>query len=138
MARRALLAAVTAALVAAAPAAAAERGLDLGRAAFGTPVCGVPAIERATFADPAVMAGADPESCRILLNRRWADEMPRAMRCTLVFHEFGHLAGREHSDDPDSIMYASYWRPDERCLRFSALSRARPAAGTSGSGPSSP
>jgi hypothetical protein len=138
MARRALLAAVAAALVSAAPAAAAERGLELGLAAFGTPRCGTPVVERATFADPAVMAGADEQRCRILLNRRWIDELPRAMRCTLVFHEFGHLAGREHSDDPDSVMYASYWRADERCTRFGALSRARPAAGTSGTAPTSP
>ena len=130
--------AVVAALAVAGPASAAERGLELGLHAFGTPACGTPVVERAPFADPAVMAGADAQSCRILLNRRWVDQMPRAMRCTLVFHELGHLAGRPHSDDPDSIMFGEYVRPDPRCLRFSALSRGRPGAGTSGTGPSSP
>ena len=105
---------------------------------FGPAPCGAPAVEQARFADPAVMAGSDPFACRILLNRRWVDEMPRAMRCTLILHEYGHLAGRDHSEDPDSVMFAQYVRPDARCLRFSASSRARPGAGTSGSGPSSP
>jgi hypothetical protein len=112
--------------------------LVIAQQVFGAPACGTPVVERAHFADPAVLAGADEAACRILLSRRWAAEMPSEMRCTLVLHEFGHLAGREHSDDPDSVMYAEYVRPDERCLRSGALSRGRPGAGTSGTGPSSP
>jgi hypothetical protein len=112
--------------------------LVIAQQVFGPAPCGTPVVEQARFADPAVMAGADPVGCRILLNRRWYADMPRAMRCTLVLHEYGHLTGRGHSDDPDSVMYADYVRPDERCTRRGALSRGTPAAGTSGSGGSSP
>ena len=131
---------LAAALAGAAPAQAAERGLVLGAQVFGAPACGTPVVERATFTDPAVLAGADTQRCRILLNRSWVEEMPRAMRCTLVLHEYGHLAGRPHSDDPDSVMYADYLRADERCraVTAEALSRGRRAAGTSGSARSSP
>jgi hypothetical protein len=138
MARSVLAVAVFAVLVSAAPAHAAERGLVVAQHVFGPLACGTPTVARAAFIDPAVMAGADPVSCTILLNRRWAPGMPAAMRCTLILHEYGHLAGRPHSDDPDSVMYHHYVRPDERCTRFSALSKARPGPGTSGSGPSSP
>jgi hypothetical protein len=139
MARVAVIALVLAGLVPAVPASAArERGLVVAERVFGLPACGRPAVATARFVDPATLAGSDPTVCEILLNGRYAAEMPPAMRCTLVLHEYGHLAGHEHSADPDSVMYADYLRPDPRCARsFSAASRARRGPGTWGSGPSS-
>jgi hypothetical protein len=133
------LAAALLALAVTAPAAqGAERGLVVAHHVFGPVPCGTPVVLKAPFTDPSVLAGSDPTACRILLNRRWAPQMPPSMRCTLVLHEYGHLAGREHSDDPDSVMYADYVRADDRCraplVFFSTEERA---AGTSGSGPSS-
>jgi hypothetical protein len=132
MARRALLVAVVVALAGAAPASASERGIAVGQQVFGALACGTPTVERATFLDPAVLAGADPGTCRILLNRLWAGELPRAMRCTLILHEYGHLAGRPHSADPDSVMHHDYVRDDPRCsgVTFSAPSRSAPASRT--------
>ena len=129
---RAVLAAVVLALVAAAPARAEEPGIAIGRHVFGPVACGTPAMGRAVFADPMTIAGSDPATCRILLNEAYADELPADMRCTLVLHEYGHLAGHAHSSNPRSVMYPTYNGPDERCTRtFSASSRARRARGTS-------
>ena len=105
-----------------APAAqAAEPGIDLGLRVFGTPACGTPAIVQADFIGLDLVAGA--ADCDILLNRRYAADMPRAMRCTLVLHEFGHLAGRPHSSDRDSVMYREYLHDDPRCVRAVAARR---------------
>lgn len=142
MTRSALIAgAATCLLTCCGPAYGAERGIVLGRRAFGPVACGAPVVKTVAFADPARLAGADPAACRILLNRDYARQMPADMRCTLVLHEYGHLAGRGHSGDPDSVMYREYVRADRRCAaRFSAESRRAPrkrrrARGTSGSAP---
>ncbi|MDX6686630.1 MAG: Matrixin, partial [Baekduia sp.] len=38
-----------------------------------------------------------------------------AMLCTVVVHEMGHLAGHDHVDDPDDVMYYAYTRPVAEC-----------------------
>ena len=121
--RLGVLTAVLAALATAAmpPAAAAETGVDLGKRVFGTPACGMPSIVQADFIGLDLVAGA--ADCDILLNRRYAADMPRAMRCTLVLHEYGHLAGRPHSHDRDSVMYWEYVRDDPRCVRAVSVFR---------------
>ena len=44
--------------------------------------------------------------------------------CTIMVHEYGHLAGREHSDNPRSVMYPVYARPDPRCdIRRASMRR---------------
>jgi hypothetical protein len=109
------------------------QGLKVAERVFGVPACGRPVVAYASFAGPHLLSGADTERCRILLNADLADKMPRAMVCTLVVHEWGHLAGREHSTDRSSVMYADYVGPDERCLstrqatRRTSGSRARRA-----------
>jgi matrixin len=55
--------------------------------------------------------------CHIWLNPdRWR-HLIRAVRCTLILHEYGHLVGLSHESDPRHIMY-----PDARihpsCRRF--------------------
>ena len=83
--------------------------------AFGHVGCGTPAILLGDFVDADVVAGADPVGCSIYLNAAAYARMPRAMVCTLVLHEYGHLAGHHDSDDPGSVMYRFYVRPDRRC-----------------------
>jgi hypothetical protein len=108
--------------------AGTDRGLRVGERAFGVPACGRPVVAYATFAGPHLLSGADEGRCRILVNADLAGDMPRAMVCTLVAHEWGHLAGRPHARDRRSVMYADYVGPDERCV--STRARARRASGT--------
>jgi hypothetical protein len=51
--------------------------------------------------------------CRVTLDaqHRWSW---RAL-CTAMVHEFGHLAGREHSPNPRSVMYPTLTRTFWRC-----------------------
>ncbi len=100
-----------------------DRGLRNAEKAFGLPACGRPVIAYAAFAELWVLSGADEERCRILLNADLAGDMSKAMVCTLVMHEWGHLAGRAHSDDPASVMHADYVGPDERCVSTRAAAR---------------
>ena len=65
--------------------------------------------------DADVVAGADPIGCSIYLNAAAFARMPKAMVCSLVLHEYGHLAGHADSDDPGSVMYRFYVGPDPRC-----------------------
>lgn len=127
---------LTAVVVSPGRASAAEPGVVLGERAFGKLACGTPTVTRATFAALDVLAGADPTACSILLNREYAPHMPRAMRCTLVLHEYGHLAGRPHVHDEGSVMNVEYVRDDPRCISATrvhrASSRAGRARGTSG------
>jgi hypothetical protein len=36
--------------------------------------------------------------------------------CTVVVHEVGHLAGHDHVDDVEDVMYATYVEPVAECL----------------------
>jgi hypothetical protein len=83
--------------------------------AFGHAACGSPTILLADFVDADVAAGADPTACRIFFNAAMFPKLSKAMICTLVLHEYGHLTGRPDSDDPRSVMYGYYRRPDPRC-----------------------
>jgi hypothetical protein len=83
--------------------------------AFGHATCGSPAVLLGDFVDADVAAGADPVTCSIYFNAAMFGRMPKPMRCTLFMHEYGHLAGRADSDDPGSVMYRDYVRPDPRC-----------------------
>ena len=107
---------------------AAEVGIVLGEQVFGPLPCGAPSLERIEFIGVDTLAGADTDACQILLNATYAPQMTAAMRCTLVLHEYGHLAGHEHSDRRDSVMFAEYQHDDPRCTRavqpFSISSRA--------------
>jgi hypothetical protein len=51
----------------------------------------------------------DPEHntlCAVTFNVRQDWDWPKF--CTVFVHEFGHLAGHEHSADPDDVMFAYY------------------------------
>lgn len=108
-----------AALIAPATAGAASgtaAGLFVGRTVFGMPACGQPHVETSTPEDYEAEHGtgvfdgepeawADEERCTIVINPRY--KLRTAVkRCHVIVHEWGHLAGREHSENPRSVMYA--------------------------------
>jgi Matrixin len=53
------------------------------------------------YGDPA-----HNELCSVTFNTKQDWDWPKL--CTVFAHEFGHLAGHEHSEDPGDVMYAYY------------------------------
>jgi len=51
--------------------------------------------------------------CRVAFNRLLDFDWPRF--CTVLVHEFGHLAGHDHSPNPDDVMVAVYHGPIAAC-----------------------
>lgn len=55
---------------------------------------------------PGVLAYAPADgSCRVWVAWQRLAGYPTRLRCRLLVHEFGHLAGRGHSTRPASVMY---------------------------------
>ncbi|MDX6730659.1 MAG: Matrixin, partial [Baekduia sp.] len=52
--------------------------------------------------------------CEITLSLRDDWDWPKL--CSVVVHEVGHLAGHDHVDDPDDVMYPIYVRAVPECL----------------------
>ncbi|HMJ35447.1 MAG TPA: matrixin family metalloprotease [Baekduia sp.] len=49
--------------------------------------------------------------------------------CSVVVHELGHLAGHDHVEDPDDIMFFTYMRPIPECVSApEPVAAAAPAA----------
>lgn len=107
---------------------ALEAAQAIARAHWGVDPCGgdvaiawVP-LERyvnalSSWTVQASDAYAAPElnrDCRIDLSTRMAFAWPKL--CTVVVHEYGHLAGRRHDDAPGRLMSAVYERPIPECL----------------------
>jgi hypothetical protein len=65
-------------------------------------------------------------SCAITLNR--AVPWDWAKFCTIVVHEYGHLDGRPHVDDPNDVMYAYYVKPVDPCAAAAAGLGFQPAS----------
>jgi hypothetical protein len=81
-------------------------------------------------------ARAFPDQCRIEFNRGvWDDPEWRAgvydwpWLCTLVVHEYGHLAGRGHVEDPNDVMHATIERVVPECAAAPEAGAAGRAAG---------
>lgn len=51
--------------------------------------------------------------CEVDFNRDLSYDWPRF--CTVLVHEFGHLTGHQHSEDPNDVMAAYYNRPLAQC-----------------------
>jgi hypothetical protein len=77
--------------------------------------------------DPTVVARADQPGCRIWLDAgAWGDFDAVGM-CAVVVHEWGHLLGHGHADDPRDVMAEEPDHPPAGCARL-ARSARRPGA----------
>ena len=75
--------------------------LVIASAFWGTPACGQPSITTEVL-PPPIVGLATPSECLITLDRRqWA----AGEACQIALHEYGHLMGRQHSLDPNDVMY---------------------------------
>ena len=92
------------------PAVAADLNAAIGTAKSVFPSvtqrCGEVAIEVAPLS--ATNAGASAESyfysCRVRIAPTTLTTASNAQLCSLMVHEWGHLAGLEHSPDPSNFM----------------------------------
>ena len=65
--------------------------------------------------NPEVAARAEQPGCRIWLDRQLWREMRPIEACTVVVHEWGHLLGHAHVDDPLDLMAEFPTRPPAEC-----------------------
>jgi Matrixin len=72
-------------------------------------------VKSEAVADFAGTAYPDQCATTIAWNQVAAQDPSPAFLCTVIEHEFGHLAGLEHSKDPDSVMFAVLWKPSADC-----------------------
>jgi hypothetical protein len=129
------------------PGTAAEaRARDIARATWGGEPCGgqvtiswmdrSPSINASAIWGYAVDLYADPElnvQCQIRFNP--AARFDWSKFCTVMVHEYGHLSGHAHSEDPHDLMYAYYEGPIPACVdapvkpavAVSSSTRKRPA-----------
>jgi hypothetical protein len=63
--------------------------------------------------DPYLQPSRNTE-CDITLSTAQEWDWPKV--CSLVIHEMGHLAGHDHVDDPEDVMYPTYMRPERECV----------------------
>jgi hypothetical protein len=52
--------------------------------------------------------------CAVVLSTGQDWDWPKL--CSVVIHELGHLAGHDHVDDPEDVMYFTYVQPIPECL----------------------
>jgi Matrixin len=116
-ARHALLALLAAALLAApAEAAAYERSwsapaLRVARASLPSG-CREPRVVPSGELPPG-MLGTYSRPCTVIVNSGiWSYDR----FCTTVVHEYGHLGGLGHSEDPANVMYPNFVRSFGPCL----------------------
>ncbi|GAC1442216.1 MAG: hypothetical protein NVSMB51_22380 [Solirubrobacteraceae bacterium] len=74
--------------------------------------------------NPTESYGNAPQNrhCSVTLNQGVAYDWP--MLCTVIVHEFGHLAGHQHSPDPNDVMYFQYRQAIPQCSEASNPSGA--------------
>lgn len=112
-----MIAATLSALALATSTSGTEAGIRVAQATWGIPACGNPHVEAVTPAqymreheeisiDGQPLAWADEKRCVIVINPTWKI-YTATKRCHVIVHEWGHLAGRGHSDNPRSVMYKS-------------------------------
>ena len=75
--------------------------------------------------DSDVAASAEQPGCRIWIDRSYRLAQPDQIDCTILVHEWGHLLGRDHSDDESSLMYESPVEGAPGCAVFGVRSNGR-------------
>jgi hypothetical protein len=75
--------------------------------------------------DPSVAARADQPGCELWIDRQHWRTMRPVQACTIVLHEWGHMLGYGHVNDPLDLMAEFPTRPPAECA---ALRRARRSA----------
>jgi hypothetical protein len=73
------------------------------------------------YGDPA-----NNTQCSVTFNTKQDWDWPKF--CTIAIHEFGHLAGNPHSDDPDDVMFAYYAGTNAPECRASPAAARAPTA----------
>jgi hypothetical protein len=84
--------------------------------------------------NPNVAAWAEVGGCRMWLDRDYWPAPPSEEYCNLIAHEWGHLTGRPHSDDPDDLMWPQ-WINDvvPQCAEFRQAGLEAPPTATAAS-----
>ena len=80
-----------------------SQALPIAKARFGT-VCPAGIQAQWTELTPGVLAQVQRGRCRIQFSPA-IRHYPFRWFCTVVVHEYGHLAGRSHSTNPRSVMF---------------------------------
>ena len=68
--------------------------------------------------DPSVVARAEQPGCRLWIDRGHWRTMGRAEACMVVVHEWGHLVGHGHSENPLGLMAELPIRLPSGCARL--------------------
>jgi hypothetical protein len=78
--------------------------------------------------DPSVAARAEQPGCRLWVDRGNWRRLAPVEACTIVVHEWGHMLGHGHSDDPDDLMAAFPRRPPRACAALERRPRGARAS----------
>ena len=90
--------------------------LAIAASVWGPTPCGPqPQVSYTALTDPRYAALAIVDECRIEVDSPSNADFDGPMRCSFILHEYGHLVGMQHSDNPRSIMQPLIMRPDPRC-----------------------
>lgn len=111
----------TAAASAGPPRTALHNSKYVARQAFKTPCRRVHVEVRKQTPDPRFV-GQAVHPCSVVIRR---GEYTFHKICALMVHEYGHLAGFEHSTDPNDIMHPARPQRYPPCVRHQALMQRR-------------